>query len=63
MTMHRKPMNTTRDIFRMPLLIGVISTIGLASALLGNGLWDGLSWVALGVPVALTIFYWVRRAR
>jgi hypothetical protein len=62
MTMHRKPMNSTREIFRMPLLIGVVSTIGLASALLGDGMWDVLSWVTLGVPVALGVFFWARRA-
>lgn len=62
MIAHRKPMNSTREIFRMPLLIGGMSTVGLASALLGDGIWDGLSWVALGVPVALAIFYWMRRA-
>jgi hypothetical protein len=44
---------SVRDIFRWPVVIGVLSTLGLLSALLGDGIWDGLSWVALGIPVLL----------
>jgi hypothetical protein len=44
---------SVRDIFKWPLLVGVLSTVGLLSALLGDGIWDGLSWVALAIPVLL----------
>jgi len=37
-------------IFRWPLLIAVVSSVGLVSALLGDGVWDALSWAALGIP-------------
>ena len=44
---------SVRDIFRWPVVIGVLSTVGLLSALLGDGIWDGLSWLALAIPVVL----------
>jgi len=57
MTAERKPVNATRDIFLMPFLIGIISTAGLASALLGDGVWDTVSWITLGLPVAVAAFF------
>jgi hypothetical protein len=57
MTGQRKPVNSARDIFLMPLLIGIISTAGLASALLGDGIWDAVSWFTLGFPVAIAGFF------
>ena len=44
---------TTGDIFRWPLWLGVLTVVGLASALFGNDGWDALSWIALGVPLAV----------
>jgi hypothetical protein len=49
-------------IFRWPLLLGLSSAIGLSSALLGDGVWDTLSWITLFVPVAV-IAWFCRRAR
>ena len=57
MTGQRKPVNSARDIFLMPLLIGIIRTAGLASALLGDGIWDAVSWFTLGFPVAIAGFF------
>lgn len=48
-------------IFRWPLLVGVVSLVGLVSALVGDGVWDALSWLALGVP-ALGFSLWCLRA-
>jgi hypothetical protein len=45
--------HTVRQIFAWPAVIAVLSTAGLLSALLGDGLWDGVSWIVLAVPVAL----------
>jgi hypothetical protein len=56
----RRPTYTTSVIYRIPLLIAVVSAIGLASALLGDGMWDGLSWLTLAVPVVLAAMYWRR---
>jgi hypothetical protein len=51
-TMHAKR-QTVRRIFAWPAVVAVLSTMGLLSALLGDGVWDAVSWVVLAVPVAL----------
>ncbi|RWU23638.1 hypothetical protein DM813_10820 [Pseudomonas alkylphenolica] len=44
---------STRTVFAWPLLIGLLGAAGLFAALLGDGGWDVLSWVGLGIPVVL----------
>jgi len=44
----------------MPILLGVLTTIGLVSALLGDGIWDIVSAFALGIPVLLGLRYSLR---
>ena len=45
-----------------PIAMGVLTVVGLLSALLGDGVWDYLSAVALGIPVlAAAYFGWRRR--
>jgi hypothetical protein len=44
----------------MPMLLGLLTTIGLASALLGDGIWDIVSAFALGTPVAAGLWYALR---
>lgn len=52
------------QIFRMPLLVAVISAAGLAFALFGDGIWDALSWLALSLPIGLVLYYgWGARLR
>ncbi|UWU73741.1 hypothetical protein N2603_27105 [Bradyrhizobium huanghuaihaiense] len=51
------------DVFRVPLLIGLVCAAGLGLALVGDGIWDGLSWLALSLPVGLAVFYWHRAGR
>lgn len=36
-------------VFSIPLAIGLVSVTGLFSALLGDGAWDVLSWIGLGI--------------
>lgn len=48
-------------IFLVPATVAVASCAGLVSALLGDGLWDGLSWLALSVPVAVVVWFALRR--
>ena len=40
-------------VFGVPMGIGLLSAAGLLAALLGDGVWDSLSWVGLGVPAAI----------
>jgi hypothetical protein len=48
---------SARQIWGAPIVIGVVSAVGLISALLGDGGWDVLSWFALGAPVTVIIWY------
>jgi hypothetical protein len=41
------------EIFRWPLLIALATAIGLTSALLGDGGWDAVSWIALAIPLTI----------
>ncbi|MCJ1878063.1 hypothetical protein [Pseudomonas nitroreducens] len=50
-------------IFRWPLARAVLSTFGLLSALLGDGVFDVLSWISLGVPLLLIVFVGMRMPR
>lgn len=43
--------------YLMPLIIAVVSSAGLLFALIGDGLWDYLSWLALGLPVAIGLWF------
>jgi hypothetical protein len=52
-----------RRVFAIPLLLAVLSAIGLLAALIGDNLWDALSWLGLGVPVAVILWYVARPGR
>ena len=39
-------------VWRIPAALAVLSVIGLAAAILGDGLWDWLCWATLSVPLA-----------
>jgi hypothetical protein len=47
----------------MPILLGILSGIGLISALLEDGIWDTLSWLTLGIPLLLIGWFWAKPAR
>lgn len=47
----------------MPIVLGVLTCIGLLSALLGDGIWDALSAVTLAGPVLVAIWASFRRPR
>ena len=53
---------TAWQVFRTPLFVGLLSSAGLAFALFGDGIWDGLSWLALSVPILLCLILGLRRA-
>jgi hypothetical protein len=53
-----------RAFFRLwgwPLALGLLTIAGLISALLGDGVWDHLSAVALGIPVVVCLWFGLRR--
>jgi hypothetical protein len=53
---------TIGGIFRWPLLLGVLMAIGLASALVGDGGWDALSWTVLAIPLAVLAWKMARHS-
>ncbi|CAN7361639.1 hypothetical protein [Massilia sp. LjRoot122] len=53
---------TRTQIWAMPILLAVLTTIGLVAALLGDGAWDLVSAVTLGAPVAVGAWFSLRRA-
>lgn len=44
-------------VFRLPVLLAIATAVGLLSALLGDGFWDWLSWLALSAPVAVIAWH------
>ena len=42
-------------VFALPLAIGLLGAAGLFAALLGDGAWDALSWIGLGIPAVIGI--------
>jgi len=52
-----------RAVYGGPLLIGVLSIAGLLTALLSEGFGRYFSWIALGMPVAATVWFFARRKR
>ncbi|MFV3129330.1 hypothetical protein [Niveispirillum sp. KHB5.9] len=48
-------------VFAAPIIIAILSTVGLVVALAGDGWHDILSWLTLGVPVAAIV--WAMKAR
>jgi hypothetical protein len=53
----------TGRIFAIPVLIALVTLIGLVAALLGDGWRDMLSWVGLGIPVITALHFALRRAK
>lgn len=49
-------------IWTWPVLLGLLSTLGLLAALLSDGAGDVISWVSLAVPV-VTVWWFVWRPR
>ncbi len=45
-----------RKVYGPAIAISVITIYGLFSALLGNGIWDELSWIALAIPLAIVVW-------
>lgn len=58
--MSRRP-SATR-IWGGPILLGVLSALGLVAALLADGAGDVVSWLTLAVPVATVGWFGLRRA-
>lgn len=51
------------QVFAVPIALGILSAVGLLAALLGDGPWDAVSWLALGIPCAVTAWFWFGAGR
>lgn len=60
-TMYTKHRQSVREVFFIPTLLGVVVLIGLVSALVGDGIWDMVSWLTILAPVVVVILAWRRR--
>jgi hypothetical protein len=46
------------QVFAIPIALGVLSAVGLVAALLGDNVWDAVSWLALGIPCVVMTWFW-----
>ncbi|HEX8478821.1 MAG TPA: hypothetical protein VF663_10835 [Telluria sp.] len=50
-------------IWSAPIMLGVLTIFGMVSALVGDGVWDALSALALGIVVAVGAWHGLRRPK
>jgi len=53
----KAPRISSAALWRWPIALALATAVGLLSALLGDAMWDALSWVALGAPVTLAAWF------
>jgi hypothetical protein len=51
------------QVFAVPIVLGALSAVGLVAALLGDHAWDIVSWLALGVPCIVMVWFWFGAGR
>lgn len=50
-----------RRVYGIPILLAVVTLSGLLSALVGDGLWDEVSWGILALPLLIFMWYFFLR--
>jgi hypothetical protein len=57
-----KPANVS--IWPIPIALGILTCIGLVAALVADGFWDTVSWVGLGTPLVVVVWFaWLKPLR
>lgn len=46
-----------------PIVLGIVTALGLVAALVGDDAWDLASWLGLGLPVAMSAWYGLARTQ
>ncbi|MFJ4064149.1 hypothetical protein ACIPW4_02510 [Pseudomonas sp. NPDC089996] len=46
---------STARVFAWPAAVALVGALGLFAALLGDGAWDMLAWLGLGIPAWLSL--------
>jgi hypothetical protein len=54
-SLQKRARQTIGQILVIPTALAVLSAAGLIFALVEDGIWDALSWVALSIPIALLV--------
>ena len=49
-----------RSLWGWPLAIALLSAAGLVGGLLGDGAWDWMTWIGLGVPCIAGVWLGLR---
>lgn len=57
------PVPPPRSPFIAPAWIALASVVGLVSALLGDGVFDVVSWLVFASLIGLVVRAWVKRTR
>ncbi|MEJ1095503.1 MULTISPECIES: hypothetical protein [unclassified Pseudoxanthomonas] len=52
-----------RRTFGIPAIIALASVVGLVSALIGDGVFDAISWMALGAVIGVLVLAVVQAKR
>jgi hypothetical protein len=52
-----------RRVYLVPILIGLLSFSGLLSGLLCDGLFRYFSWLAVGSPLIVCLWFYLRQVR
>ena len=56
-------MKALRGLWGMPILLGVLTAVGLGAGLLGDGWWDVVAVAGLGLPVLVGAWHVLKPAR
>lgn len=57
------PVKPPRSPFIAPAWIALVSVVGLVSALIGDGVFDVISWLVFTALIALVVRAWAKRTR
>jgi hypothetical protein len=49
--------------YRIPAVLGAVTAVGLVSALIGDGVFDAVSWVLLVLPLLVILWAILTRGR
>lgn len=49
------------DLWRWPIVLAVLTTIGLGAGLVSDGVGDWIAWIGLGLPVLVSLWFGVLR--
>lgn len=55
-----KPSSPGLALWGWPIALAVVSAVGLVGGLWGDGAWDALAWIGLGLPAVAALWFGLR---